>query len=101
VKLETNDPMSLRDRTTWHLSANAPVAAWLTALFGVAPFHRYVPESPWLLVHLLLLGAVTNAILSCADAPPPRHGAGRHCGWSRSTLASSRSSPAWSALTGC
>jgi len=43
-------------------SANAPVAAWLTALFGVALLHRYVPESPWLLVHLLLLGAVTNAI---------------------------------------
>jgi len=62
VKPESPTALPLRDRTTWHLSANAPVAAWLTALFGVALLHRYVPESPWLLVHLLLLGAVTNAI---------------------------------------
>ena len=62
MRLEPSAPMALRDRTRWHLSANAPVAAWLAALLGVALFHRYVPESPWLLVHLLLLGAVTNAI---------------------------------------
>ena len=62
MKLEPPAPMALRDRTTWHLGANAPVAFWLVALFGIALFHRYVPESPWLLVHLLLLGAVTNAI---------------------------------------
>ena len=62
MKLETPSPMPLRDRTMWHLGANAPVAAWLTALLGIALFHRYVHESPWLLVHLLLLGAVTNAI---------------------------------------
>ncbi|MHB8274294.1 MAG: multicopper oxidase domain-containing protein [Dermatophilaceae bacterium] len=62
MKLEPAAPMPLRDRTAWHLGANAPVAAWLVALFGIALVHRYVPESPWLLVHLLLLGAVTNAI---------------------------------------
>ena len=62
MRVEPSAPMALRDRTRWHLSANAPVAAWLAALLGVALFHRYVPESPWLLVHLLLLGAVTNAI---------------------------------------
>jgi nitrite reductase (NO-forming) len=62
VKLEPTPPVPLRDRTTWHLTANAPVAAWLTALFGIALVHRYVQETPWLLVHLLLLGAVTNAI---------------------------------------
>ena len=62
MKLEGPAPTALRDRTRWHLSANAPVAAWLAALLGVALFHRYVPESPWLMVHLLLLGAVTNAI---------------------------------------
>jgi nitrite reductase (NO-forming) len=54
--------MALRDRTRWHLGANTPVAAWLTALAGIALFHDYLAESPWLLVHLLLLGAVTNAI---------------------------------------
>ena len=62
MKLQPPTPMALRDRTRWHLSANTPVAAWLTALVGIALVHRYVPESPWLLVHLLLLGAVTNAI---------------------------------------
>ena len=62
MKLEHFAPPALRDRTRWHLSANAPVAAWLAALLGVSLFHRVIPESPWLLVHLLLLGAVTNAI---------------------------------------
>ena len=61
-KLEAPAPMALHDRTKWHLGANAPVAAWLTSLVVVALFHRYVAEAPWLLVHLLLLGAVTNAI---------------------------------------
>jgi nitrite reductase (NO-forming) len=55
-------PTVLRDRTRWHLSANAPVAAWLSALLAVALLRPYISESPWLLVHLLLLGAVTNAI---------------------------------------
>jgi nitrite reductase (NO-forming) len=62
VTLNPPAPMTLRDRTRWHLGANAPVAAWLAALVAIAPARRYVPESPWLLVHLLLLGAVTNAI---------------------------------------
>ena len=54
--------MALRDRTRWHLGANTPVAAWLAGLLAVAVLRRDIPESPWLLVHLLLLGAVTNAI---------------------------------------
>jgi len=58
----TPSPSPLRDRTSWHLGANAPVAGWLVALFGITLTHRFVPESTWLLVHLLLLGAVTNAI---------------------------------------
>ena len=59
---ESPAPMALRDRTRWHLGANAPVAAWLVALLAVAVFRPFIAESPWLLVHLLLLGAVTNAI---------------------------------------
>jgi nitrite reductase (NO-forming) len=62
MTLEPPAPTALRDRTRWHLGANAPVAAWLAAVFAVSLVRRYVPESPWLLVHLLLLGAVTNAI---------------------------------------
>jgi len=59
---EPSAPLGLHDRTKWHLVANTPVAAWLASVVGVALLHRYIPESPWLLVHLLLLGAVTNAI---------------------------------------
>jgi len=54
--------MTLRDRTRWHLGANAPVAAWLTAVVAISLAQRFVAESHWLQVHLLLLGAVTNAI---------------------------------------
>lgn len=50
-------------RLRWHLAANSGVVAWLVALLGVALAHPVVPESRWLLVHLLLLGAVTNAVL--------------------------------------
>jgi nitrite reductase (NO-forming) len=62
MTVEGSARMALRDRTRWHLGANTPVTAWLTALLAVAVLHRYIPESPWLLVHLLLLGAVSNAI---------------------------------------
>ncbi len=50
-------------RTTWHVRAGAAVVAWLVALALVTLVHRGVPESRWLMVHLLLLGAVSNAIL--------------------------------------
>src|ERR1035438_9347164 len=62
MTVEPSAGMALRDRTRWHLGANTPVAAWLAALLAVALLRRHIPESPWLLVHLLLLGAVTNAI---------------------------------------
>ena len=61
-ELQPPTPMTLRDRTTWHLGANAPVAAYLASLVAISVVNRYVPETHWLLVHLLLLGAVTNAI---------------------------------------
>ncbi|WP_066465216.1 multicopper oxidase domain-containing protein [Sanguibacter suarezii] len=51
------------NRTAWHLRANLPTAVWLLATFTVALLHRFVPEGGWLLVHMLMLGAVTNAIL--------------------------------------
>ncbi|GAB3446365.1 multicopper oxidase domain-containing protein [Phycicoccus ginsengisoli] len=52
-----------RPRVRWHLAANSGSITWLVALLGVALAHPFVPESRWLLVHLLLLGAVTNAVL--------------------------------------
>ncbi|WP_024793552.1 multicopper oxidase domain-containing protein [Tomitella biformata] len=48
---------------TWHLRVGSIVLAWLIALLGVAIAHDHIPQSPWLLVHLLGLGAATNAIL--------------------------------------
>jgi nitrite reductase (NO-forming) len=59
MTLEPSAGVALRDRTRWHPGANTPVAAWLTELLAVAVLRRHIPESPWLLVHLLL-GAVTN-----------------------------------------
>lgn len=50
-------------RASWHLRANALVGAWLVAAALLALGHRAVPAAPWLLVHLLLLGAVSTAIL--------------------------------------
>ena len=50
-------------RLRWHLAANSGVVAWLVALVVVSVAHQFLPAARWLLVHLLLLGAVTNAIL--------------------------------------
>ena len=50
-------------RASWHLRANALVGGWLVAAALLALGHRAVPAAPSLLVHLLLLGAVSTAIL--------------------------------------
>ena len=40
-----------------------PALLWLTAVVVVALAHRELPAPRWLLIHLLLLGAVTHSIL--------------------------------------
>ena len=50
-------------RSRWHLRANALVALWLLAAAIVSVIHRWVPNAEWLMVHLLLLGGVSTAIL--------------------------------------
>lgn len=50
-------------RASWHLRANALVGVWLVAAAVATLVHRSVPAAPWLMVHLLLLGAVSTAIL--------------------------------------
>lgn len=50
-------------RADRHLRANLLVLAWLASAAVVAALHRFVPESGWLMVHLLLLGGVSTAIL--------------------------------------
>lgn len=39
-----------------------PLVGWLVAAVVVALTHRYVPDSGWLMLHLVLLGAVSHAI---------------------------------------
>ncbi|MBI1351998.1 MAG: multicopper oxidase domain-containing protein [Actinomycetales bacterium] len=50
-------------RSAWHTRTGAMVLAWLAAAGAVAALHRQVPAASWLMVHLLLLGAVTTALL--------------------------------------
>jgi nitrite reductase (NO-forming) len=50
-------------RTRWHIRVNALVVGWLLAAAAVAVAHRWVPAAPWLMTHMLLLGAASTAIL--------------------------------------
>ena len=50
-------------RSSWHIHTSAVVLAWLTAAAVAAALHRQLPAATWLMVHLLLLGAVTTALL--------------------------------------
>jgi nitrite reductase (NO-forming) len=50
-------------RSSWHLRTGAVVIGWLAAVLVVGLAHPFVPASRWLLVHLLVLGAASNAIL--------------------------------------
>ena len=49
-------------RGFWPLR-DLPVVAWLVATGLVALVHPFVPAPRWLMIHLLLLGAVSHAIL--------------------------------------
>jgi nitrite reductase (NO-forming) len=51
------------NRSRWHLRVGSIVFAWLAALVVVSLWHRSLPASGWLLIHLLGLGAAGNAIL--------------------------------------
>jgi len=50
-------------RKRWYLIMNGLVAFWLVAASVIVVAHRFVPSGNWLMVHLLLLGAVSTAIL--------------------------------------
>ncbi|MCL3862783.1 multicopper oxidase domain-containing protein [Actinotalea sp. K2] len=50
-------------RARWHLRVNSLVLLWLLAATVVAVAHRGIPEARWVMAHLLLLGAVSTAIL--------------------------------------
>lgn len=50
-------------RLSWHVSTGAVVVGWLLALAVVVLAHPFLPAPRWLMVHLLGLGAASNAIL--------------------------------------
>jgi nitrite reductase (NO-forming) len=51
-----------RPRAAWHTAAGTVVAVYLLAAAVVVPAHRLVPVPRWLALHLLVLGAATNAV---------------------------------------
>ncbi|WP_338071295.1 multicopper oxidase domain-containing protein, partial [Actinomadura bangladeshensis] len=56
-----------RPRASRHAAANAVVAAWLV-LSALAVLARdRLPAPDWLLIHVFLLGAVTNAVVAWTD----------------------------------
>lgn len=50
-------------RGTWHRRASKPVSHWMFVLIGVLLLHKFIPNSGWLLVHIVTLGLITNSIL--------------------------------------
>jgi nitrite reductase (NO-forming) len=52
-----------RTRIAWHRAAGALVAGYLLAAAVVVVAHRLVPVPQWLALHLLGLGAATNAVV--------------------------------------
>ncbi|TFD33028.1 multicopper oxidase domain-containing protein [Cryobacterium cryoconiti] len=50
-------------RRLWHILTGLLVPAWLLLTLVAVLIHRFLPVAPWLMVHLLFLGAVSTAIL--------------------------------------
>ncbi|MEY9214955.1 multicopper oxidase domain-containing protein [Thermobifida halotolerans] len=67
-------------RSSWHARANAVVLVWLALALAAAALGDPLALPRWLPVHLLLLGAVTNAAVTWSEhfavallrLPPPR-----------------------------
>ena len=49
-------------RDTWHRYAHIPTPIYLLSLIIAMPWIRHSSDPKWILVHLLLLGAITNLI---------------------------------------
>ncbi|TRZ84725.1 MAG: hypothetical protein D4R83_08015 [Streptomycetaceae bacterium] len=49
-------------RDTWHRYAHIPTPIYLLSLIVAMPWIRHSSDPKWILVHLLLLGAITNLI---------------------------------------
>lgn len=51
------------NRRRWHAITGMLVPAWLVLALLAVPLNGILPVAPWLMLHLLLLGAVSTAIL--------------------------------------
>jgi nitrite reductase (NO-forming) len=60
-------PAPRRRRPSWHVGANAVVLAWLALTVAAALARGRLPAPQWLLIHLFMLGAVTNAIVTWTE----------------------------------
>ncbi|MFA1548384.1 multicopper oxidase domain-containing protein [Actinomadura chokoriensis] len=60
-------PAPRRSRSVWHAVANGVVLAWLALTVVAAVVRHELPVPQWLLIHLFLLGAVTNAIVTWTE----------------------------------
>jgi hypothetical protein len=56
-------PAPRAGRSRWHRLVGIIPLAYLGAIVVVGSLHPFLPQWRWLLIHLLLLGAATNAIL--------------------------------------
>ncbi|GAA2158931.1 nitrite reductase (NO-forming) [Humibacillus xanthopallidus] len=61
-QLERRSAAALPGRGVWPLRDH-PTTLWLTAALVVAALGRDIPAADWLVVHLVLLGAVTHAVM--------------------------------------
>ena len=84
----------------WRAARPCRSLVWLAPLVLSRVAHPFVPAPRWLMVHLLLLGAVTHAILvwsrHFADALLRSPRAGDRRGRAGRLLAAQRSAPCWS-----
>ncbi|MES7927605.1 multicopper oxidase domain-containing protein [Cutibacterium acnes] len=51
------------NKRSWHRKASRPVSGWLVALLIVAVANPWIPQSRWLLVHMVTLGVATTSIM--------------------------------------
>ncbi|MGK2309872.1 multicopper oxidase domain-containing protein [Cutibacterium sp. V947] len=51
------------NKRNWHRKASRPVSGWLAALLIVAITSPWIPQSRWLLVHMVTLGVATTSIM--------------------------------------
>ncbi len=56
-------PASPTGRGAWHRKASRPILWWMAALIVLVVVHRWIPQSRWLLVHMVTLGLVTTSIM--------------------------------------